>query len=100
MRKSNKHPTYGYPGEPERFCTAHKEGDVIDVKSKKCNKQTVCGYLGGAAKFCIAHKEDDMVNMVCRICPGDNGECPVRTFLFGGDKYCCRVTLMTDVESG
>lgn len=97
--KCNKHPTYGYPGEPARFCTTHKEDDMVDVKSKKCNKcnkQPVYGYLGGKAKFCIAHKEDDMVNVVGKICPGYNADCPVRTFLFWGNKYC----LMCDPDEG
>ncbi len=73
--KCNKQPSYGFEGEPPRFCSEHKLDDMVDVVSKrceKCNKQPAYGFEGERPRFCNKHKLDDMVYVIskrCTYCP-------------------------------
>jgi len=72
-------------------CSKCKTEEMIDVVSKRCP-------CGARPKFnlpeetkpisCLKCKTDDMVNVVHKICLGYNEECPVRTYVSRGHKYC------------
>lgn len=87
-----KIPSFNRPGEKVGVCCVKcKTDEMIDVKSKRCP----CGNrphfnvpsetIGVCCKVC---KTDDMIDIMHSICPGYNKECPVRTYVSRGNKYC------------
>jgi hypothetical protein len=87
-----KKPSFNMPGETIGICCRMcKTVEMIDVVHRKCP----CGKIPifnipGETKgvFCIACKTDGMINVVGKVCPGYNTECPVRTCVSRGNKYC------------
>ena len=85
-------PTYNSPTETTgvccRFC---KTDDMVDVVNKKCScgKQRSFNFPGiTPGECCIECKRPGMINVCSNICPGYNDQCPVRTQLTRGHKYC------------
>jgi len=57
-----------------RFCSAHKEPNMVDVRNKRCeangcSAQPAFNVEGSMrARFCSAHKEPNMVNVISKRC--------------------------------
>jgi hypothetical protein len=87
-----KQPYFNVPGETKGVCCKDcKTDEMIDVKSKRCpcGKQPVYNVPGTTKGICCPIcKTDEMTNVVSNICPGYNAECPVRTYIGNGHKYC------------
>ena len=86
-------PVFNVPGEKKGVCCSKcKTADMIDVVSKRCScgkitpKFNVPGEKKGVC--CKDCKTDEMIDVVNKICPGYNTECPVRTRIGNGHKYC------------
>jgi len=86
-------PVYNVSGETKGECCKDcKTDEMIDVVHKRCQ----CGKISpvfnvsGETKgvCCSKCKTDDMIDVKNKICPGYNGECPVRTYIGNGHEYC------------
>lgn len=56
-----------------RFCSTHKEPNMINVKDKHCFEQGCCqrpsfNILGKKPLFCGTHKTSEMVNVMTKFC--------------------------------
>lgn len=87
------HPIYNVPGEKIRVCCSKCQTDgMINVVSKRCKcgslspKFNVLGETKGV--YCKTCKTAEMIDVVNKRCPGYNTECPVRTRVSNGHKYC------------
>ena len=86
------YPIYNVSGETNPVCCMKcKTGDMVNVMVKKCS----CGKISNfnvpwetKGICCSKCKTDKMVDVVSKICPGYSGECPVRTYITNGHKYC------------
>lgn len=87
-----KQPFFNVPEEKVGMCCSKcKTDEMIDVIDTKCPCGIRPSYNVSGQTFgicCLACKTDDMINVVSKICPGYDVECPVRTRLSNGHKYC------------
>ena len=87
-----KQPVYNVPGETVgMYCKDCKTGDMTNVKSKRCpcGSQPAYNVPGQTKGVCCSQcKTPEMINVMAKICPGYNTECPVRTRVSRGHKYC------------
>ena len=56
-----------------RFCSSHKEPDMINVKDKRCSQDGCCqrpsfNILGKKPLYCGTHKLSEMVNVMTKFC--------------------------------
>lgn len=85
-------PSFNIPGQTKPICCkVCKTDEMVDVVSKSC----LCGKQPAynipyetKPIFCSKCKTNDMINIVSKVCPGYISECPVRTYLSNGHKYC------------
>lgn len=101
-----KQPTFGLPGEPAQYCSAHKRDGMIDEKHPRCihagcEKQCAYGFPGQRPQYCASHKLDDMEEVKAKKC-AEKG-CKVRPSfgLPGQDAVYCKrhkVEGMIDVK--
>ena len=64
---------------------------MTNVKSKRCpcGSQPAYNVPGQTKGVCCSKcKTPEMINVMAKICPGYNTECPVRTRVSRGHKYC------------
>ena len=85
-----KQSSYNVPGGKPICCATCKTDEMIDVIHKKCpcGNHPIYNVLGSKPKCCSKCKTDEMIDVVNNICPGYNTECPVRTYIGNGHKYC------------
>ena len=87
-----KIPKFNMSGETRGVrCSKCKTDDMIDVVHKRCSCGKIPHYNAPGEKngvCCVKCKIDDMIDVVSKICPGYNVECPVRTRVSNGHKYC------------
>ena len=85
-------PSFNTPGEKKPICCKDcKTVRMIDVVSNRCScgKYPIYNVPGETKKkYCSKCKTDDMIDVHNKICPGYNGECPVRTYIGHGHEYC------------
>jgi hypothetical protein len=84
-------PSFNVPDKKPICCFKCKTNDMIDVVSKKCpcgNRPIYNMYCQTKPICCKYCKTDGMIHVSAKICPGYNTECPVRTQLSHGHKYC------------
>ena len=85
-------PNFNVPGKKKGVCCSKcKTEGMTDVINNKCPCGTqprfnVQGKTVGVC--CVKCKTDEMINVVDKLCPGYNIECPVRTRVSRGHKYC------------
>lgn len=56
-----------------KFCSTHKEPDMINVKDKRCIEEGCCqrpsfNILGGKPIYCGTHKKEEMLNVMTKFC--------------------------------
>ena len=76
-------PCFNVPGESKgRFCSQHKQPNMIDVKNKACEADGCMSYpcfnISGETKgrFCFQHKQPNMIDVKNKTCEEDG--CTVR----------------------
>ena len=87
-----KIPVFNVPEQTKGVCCVDcRTSDMINVVDKKCP----CGirpcfnWPGGKVGICCMKcKSEGMVDVVNKLCPGYTTECPVRTHISNGHKYC------------
>eukprot|EP00903_Cladosiphon_okamuranus_P012942 g12084.t1 len=88
--------SFGMPGKPARFCSAHKDAGMVNVTHRRCEeprceRQPSFNFAGmRRTKFCGSHKKSGMINVSSPRC--DAGGCTIRpSFGFEGDRraYLC-----------
>ena len=98
-------PSYNFEEQKKpKFCSAHKEEGMVDVKNKTCEFEdckTIPTYnFEGQKKpkFCSVHKEEGMVNVKSKTCK--NEWCSVIPSNKKYEGYClfCFVNLFPDKE--
>ena len=66
--------SFNFKGMPRKYCSKHKEKDMINVKDcicifDNCNKQSYYNYIGLKEKlYCNEHKLETMVNVKSKLC--------------------------------
>ena len=65
--------SFGPAGERPQYCSAHRRGGMVDVKSKVCaergcDKRSSFGEAGMPPRFCAKHRPHGMVDVVHRRC--------------------------------
>ncbi len=85
---------FNIEGESPKYCSEHKEENMIDVRSKKCefngcNKKSYYNIEGEISKYCSEHKEENMVNVISKRCEL-NGCNKLHSYNIEGEKskYC------------
>ena len=85
-------PKFNVLGETKGvYCKSCKTAEMIDVVNKRCpcGKRPKFNVPGQTIGVCCSKcKTDDMIDVVNKKCPGYNTECPVRTRVSNGHKYC------------
>lgn len=56
-----------------KFCSTHKELNMINVKDKRCIEEGCCqrpsfNILGGKPIYCGTHKKEEMLNVMTKFC--------------------------------
>lgn len=94
--------SFGYLGKGTRYCSKHKEENMINLICKKCfcgKKRPTYNYEGLTANFCSECKEDGMINVNDKNCKCNLSK---PTFNFSGLKaeFCskCRTNGMINVK--
>jgi len=70
----NKNAYFNTPDKKNgRFCSSHKESNMINVKDKRCIEDGCCqrpsfNILGGKPIYCGTHKKDEMFNVMTKFC--------------------------------
>ncbi len=86
-----KIPSFNVPGEKKGVaCAKCKTDDMIDVKHKRClcGNRPIFNIFGQKPVCCSKCKTDDMIDVISKMCPGYIIECPVKTRITDGNKYC------------
>jgi hypothetical protein len=86
-----KQPVFNVQGEKAGVCCKScKTDEMINVVDKRCpcGNRVIYNIIGKKPTCCSKCKTNDMINVTNQICPGYNAECPVRTYLSNGHKYC------------
>jgi hypothetical protein len=73
-------------------CKICKTDEMVDVMNKRC----ACGSISPVFNVpgeevgvcCLKCKTSEMIDVMNKICPGYINECPVRTYINNGHKYC------------
>ena len=74
MDGCNKIPNYNIPGRKNgRFCSKHKEPNMVDVKHKTCtetgcNTYAYYGFLSKGKTHCASHKQKGMITSPTKPC--------------------------------
>jgi hypothetical protein len=89
--------TFNFKGLPRKYCSKHKEKDMINVKdfnciSENCIKQAYYNYIGLKEKiYCNEHKLENMINVKNKLCKHE-GCSKQPLFNYRNEKeaiYCC-----------
>jgi len=72
-----KQPNFGMERNKARFCSEHKQTEMIDVihcrcEAVNCKKQPSFAMVGKKARFCSEHKQTEMINVHNRQCEAAN----------------------------
>ncbi len=86
-------PKFNVPEEKIGICCSKcKTDEMVNVETKRCScrkSRPSYNFPGETIGVCcVVCKSDGMIDVVSKICPGYNGECPVRTRLSRGHEYC------------
>ena len=85
-------PSFNISGESRGIrCSMCKTENMIDVVNKRCpcGKRPAFNFQEETTGVCCYKcKTSEMINVISTICPGYITECPVRTYLGRGHKYC------------
>jgi hypothetical protein len=72
--------SFSFKGMPRKYCSKHKEKDMINVKDciciyDNCNKPSYYNYIGLKEKiYCNEHKLETMVNVKSKLCKHEGCE--------------------------
>ena len=62
---------YNLLGEKPRYCSDHKQDNMINVTKKlckDCDKEASYNFINKKAIYCSDHKQDDMINVTRNLC--------------------------------
>jgi len=89
-----KRPTFNYEGLSAKYCSEHKEKNMIDVIHARCheincNKIPTFNYEGLPANYCFEHKEVSMIDVAHARCQEKNcNKIPNFNYDVMPAKYC------------
>lgn len=70
-RNCSKRGTFGYHGEKARYCSIHRDVDMIYLNGAiclNCHKSANFGVYGNKPQYCLEHKKEGMTNIRTRKC--------------------------------
>ena len=93
-------PAYGHIGEQPRYCTTHKEDNMINLKIKPCLKCDVVpnfGFTGRKALYCMTHALPGMRNLLSVKCVQEGCSVQANYPKFKG--YCARCFMFNNPDA-